>query len=53
MQNTIDLNKYLIQTPYIAQLTAFLPELITILATKLYAPFSNSLVTNADTSGSQ
>jgi hypothetical protein len=52
MQNTIDLNKYLIQVPHITELThALLPDLTTILIAELCAPISNGLVTYADPSG--
>jgi hypothetical protein len=53
MQNTIDLNKYLIQVPHITELTALLPDLTTILIAELYAPITNGLVTYADPSGGQ
>jgi len=53
MQNTIDLNKYLIQVPPITVLIALLPDLTTILIAELYAPISNGLVTYADPSGGQ
>jgi len=53
VQNTTDLNKYLIQVPQITELTALLPDLTTILIAELYAPISNGLITYADTSGGQ
>jgi hypothetical protein len=51
--NTIGLNKYLIRVPHITELTALLPDLITILIAELYALISNGLVTYADPSGGQ
>jgi hypothetical protein len=53
MQNTIDLNKYLIQVPHITELTALLPDLTTILIAELYASISNGPLTYADPSGGQ
>jgi len=53
MQNTIDLNKYLIQVPTITVLIALLPDLTTILIAELYAPISNGFVTYVNPSGGQ
>jgi hypothetical protein len=50
MHSTIDLYKYLIKIPAIAQWPSFLPDLPTIHLTKFFTPISDSFVTDGNAS---